>query len=345
MISLDIRYAPQPRETRDTLADRIIAARTAEAEGTVGVGATAAVELAAGLWERAFVSARCQALEPAMRGLMARRLLLHGEVVAFAQPGQPALVAHAFDIHGNGTDPADWTYRLTLPQPDGSRTVRARASRVIHWRIGCRIESPWRGRSPLVNATLTRQLLETLEARMSEEAAMPVGALIPVPKPSDDLASDIAMLRGRALLGETVAGGWGAGESARAYRDWEPRRVGANVPDANRRLRDDAQSAVLAAAGVPTELITSHGSEAREAWRRFLHATIAPLGNLLSAELRRLGLPPDITFDSLFASDLQGRARAMGSMVQAGMTPESAARLCGFEDAAVAPMQPRPLDT
>ena len=340
MTSLDIGYVPnRPVESRDSLADRIIAARLKQAEGTVGVGATAAVELAAGLWERAFLSATCPALSVQVRGMMARALLLRGEFVAFAQPGMATLPAYSWDIHGRDTDPAGWRYRLTLPQPDSSRTiVRAGASRVLHVRIGCRLEAPWMGRSPLEDARGTRQLLELLESRMADEASMPVGAIVPVPKPSDTLAADVAALRGRVLLGETMAGGWGAGESARAYRDWEARRVGPDVPAANVELWRRVQAAVLSAAGVPGDLVEESGAGFRESWRRFLHSTIAPIGMVVEGELERLGMsPPTCTFDRLFASDLQGRARAMGSMVQAGISPASAARICGFEDADIAP--------
>ena len=334
MTSLDIGYVPKaPVESRDSLADRIIAARVARADGSAGLGDTAAVELASGLWERAFVSADCEALSVELRAMMARRLLLHGEFVAYYGFGQPILPVYSWDVHGKGSHAGDWRYRLTMPQPDGSRTIRAMSTRVIHVRIGCRTETPWRGVSPLENARLSRQVLEALESRMLDEALMPVGAVMPVPKPGDTLAADIAALRGRVLLGETMAGGWGQGDTARAYRDWEARRVGADIPDGNRQLRLDLQAAVLGAAGVPSELAGARGSEAREAWRRFLHSTIAPIGRLVSSELKRVGLPDMITFDALFASDLQGRARAMGSMVQAGVSPASAARICGFEDA------------
>ena len=343
MSILNIGYAPpRPVESRDSLADRIIAARLKQAEGTVGVGATAAVELAAGLWERAFLSAECPALDAQVRAMMARSLLLRGEFVAFMQPGMDALVVHSWDVHGKGTSPNDWRYRLSLPQPDGTRTiVRATASRVFHPRIGCRIEAPWKGRSPLEDASGTRQFLELLESRMADEAGMPVGAIVPVPKPNDDLAADVAGLRGRVLLGETMAGGWGAGDSARAYRDWEARRVGPDIPSANVELWRRVQGAVLSAAGVPADLAgeTGAGAGFRESWRRFLHSTIAPIGMVVQAELERLGETATCTFDRLFASDLQGRARAMGSMVQAGISPASAARICGFEDADIAPLE------
>ena len=57
-----------------------------------------------------------------------------------------------------------------------------------------------------------------------------------------------------------------------------------------------------------------------------------PLGDLLAAELAdKLAAPRlRLTFDRLFASDLSGRARAFGSLVQGGMNKDRAAALAGL---------------
>ena len=70
----------------------------------------------------------------------------------------------------------------------------------------------------------------------------------------------------------------------------------------------------------------------RESWRRFLHGSVQPLGDLLAAELAdKLAVPGlALRFDRLFASDLSGRARAFGSLVQGGMDKDRAARLAGL---------------
>ena len=84
---------------------------------------------------------------------------------------------------------------------------------------------------------------------------------------------------------------------------------------------------------VSADLFT-HGDAAgqRESWRRFLHGSVQPLGDLLAVELagklEALGLR--LTFDRLVASDLSGRARAFQSLTGGGMELSEAARLAGL---------------
>ena len=74
------------------------------------------------------------------------------------------------------------------------------------------------------------------------------------------------------------------------------------------------------------------GTSLREAFRRFLHATLVPLADLVQDELRAKLDAPALTlnFDGLFASDLAGRARAFQSMVGAGMDVAKAGALAGL---------------
>lgn len=340
MTGLNIgRMALPPRmEVRDSVADRIIAARLAQATGGFGLAATAAVEIALGLWERAFMSARCDAMTPAQLALLGRNLLRTGEstwrVVPAGRLRRSRLeVVSSADMSGESQHPSDWRWNLTIPAPTTTRTYRGVSGlSVVRVALAPDPANPWRGVGPFSGASLTRAILEALESRMGEESAMPVGAVLPVPKTNAALAEDLANLAGRVVLGETMAGGWGAGDSARAPRDWVPSRIGGDVPAGMVSLRTDIQTAILAVAGVPGELVGATGSDAREAWRRFLHGTIAPVGRLLSAELRRVGLPDGIHFDELFASDLQGRARAFKSLRDAGLDEGTARRVCGIAE-------------
>lgn len=50
----------------------------------------------------------------------------------------------------------------------------------------------------------------------------------------------------------------------------------------------------------------------------FLWATISPAAAVVRAELRRLGLNDGIDFSNLNASDLAGRARASGQLMDGG---------------------------
>ena len=90
---------------------------------------------------------------------------------------------------------------------------------------------------------------------------------------------------------------------------------------------------MLAACGVPITLLTkSDGTASREAYRRFLHSSVAPVAELVAVELReKLDIPAlSLNFDRLFASDLSGRARAFQSMVGGGMEVAKAAALAGL---------------
>ena len=81
------------------------------------------------------------------------------------------------------------------------------------------------------------------------------------------------------------------------------------------------------------ELVESgQGTAAREAYRRFLHSSVAPVAELAAVEMREKLDSPElaITFDKLFASDLSGRARGFQSMVGGGMELSKAASLAGL---------------
>lgn len=88
----------------------------------------------------------------------------------------------------------------------------------------------------------------------------------------------------------------------------------------------------MACCGVPVELAElGQGTAAREAWRRFLHATVDPLGKLIAEELsEKFEFPVSLNFDTLMASDISGRARAFQSMVGGGMDITKAAALSGL---------------
>ena len=92
---------------------------------------------------------------------------------------------------------------------------------------------------------------------------------------------------------------------------------------------------MFAACGVPLSLaIDSDGTGQRESYRRLLHSTVVPLAKIVSEELTdKLETDVSLSFDSLFAADLSGRARAFQSLVGGGMDPTKAAGLSGLMEA------------
>ncbi len=343
------RAAPDTPEERASgdYTDVLTALLTARAEGgPVDPAATAALETAAGLVARAFsvatvapAGARTAALSPSVLACIGRELIRREAVFRLVvRLGRvQALACPHWDVRG-GADPDSWWYRLDLPAPDDTGTISVPGAGVLHFRFATDPRRPWEGIGPLSWASSTGKLSGAIEEALAGEAAGPFGHLLPLPDVATDkttLKADIDSLRGGVKLVDTAASGWGEGRAAAPQGDWKQQRIGADPPASVVSLRSDAAMAVLSACGVPPPLVSpGDGTAAREAWRRFLHATIHPLGELVAEEAAaKLGLPElSLSFDRLFASDLSGRARAFQSMVGGGMDLAKAAALAGLMD-------------
>ena len=114
--------------------------------------------------------------------------------------------------------------------------------------------------------------------------------------------------------------------------DWRAERLGANPPVSLVDLSSRAERSVLAACGVPVELVDSNsGTGDREAWRRFLFGSVAPVAKIIEEELRaKLDPGVGLQFPELRASDLAGRARAFKQLTEAGVDTKEAREICGF---------------
>lgn len=327
-----------------TYTELRLASLLAAAGGTAATAdGLAAAEVCAGLWGRAFASAELEPAGPAVSGLTAslmemvgRALILRGEMVfdAYMDRGALAYLPAAWtDVSGNPS-PRSWRYQVTLSGPSTTFTRTVPASRVLHFRYAAQESDPWRGRSPLATHPETAGLAAVLERRLREEAGAPVGRLIPLPSTvdEDEFQATLSQLQGRTVLVPTTAGGWDAGPAETPRQDWQPHRLGASPPDALVALRSEAGRHVLAACGVPIELIErADGTGLREAWRQFLFGTLAPVGRLIEAELSaKLERDVRLSWRELRASDLSGRARAFQSMVGGGMDVSQAAALSGL---------------
>ena len=134
------------------------------------------------------------------------------------------------------------------------------------------------------------------------------------------------------MLVETTAGG--DGDRAQAPRgDWEQRRLGMNPPATEIALRDSTATAVLMTCGIPPSLVTTpaDGGAQRESYRRFLHATIAPVAKAAAQGLSEaLESTISFTFEDLAAADLAGRGRALKQLVDAGIDLGEARGLVGL---------------
>ena len=329
----------------DTLVESVLAA--AQGNLNVRAQATAAVEFGVGLIERCFAMAEitpkylgADALPPSSISRMARQLLLVGNSVHYIDTASGELLvipASNYEIRG-GVRPRTWRYVLTLNGPSSIIQRKATADSVIHVRMGSSVNEPWRGYSPLINAGVSAQLLGTIEKRMNEEASAQVGSLLTLPDGTtadqvNQLRKDLAALKGKTALVETTSGGHGQGMRAAPQVDWLLRRIGAQFPAENVQLRGDIAKDILAALGIPPPLY--HGTDgvsAREAYRLLLVSTLQPIAEIIKEELKRkLDIEIDISFTRLQAADIQSRARAFGTMVQAGVDEETAMKVSGLE--------------
>ena len=331
MISFkDFRPVPEKRES---YTSQVLQGQLAQAEGQTAT-TLATIEAACGLWERALGSGQSAILPAGMLGLIGRALLLQGESVWHVRGARrPRFeVASHHQVEG-GALPSSWVYGLTLAGPSVTRSLtKVSADRVFHVRLGASHRQPWRGCSPLANSAATRTVLANLESQLGKEASGPVGSVLPVPQPSQELANDVKSLGGGVYVAES--GLAGLDESHRAQAEWTPKRIGFNAPESAGMVRTQVQRSIFSACGIPLALVDAlPGAQAREAWRIFLFSTIAPIGLLISAELERLGLDAALNFDALAASDVQGRARAFRSMAgtESNLPVADARRLAGLE--------------
>ena len=327
-------------------SDAVIAALVSQAEGKslATPSATAALEACSGLCGRGFAGAEVDgpsfiagALSPGILEMVGRTLIRSGQVVFLIDTmgGELKLFpSEAHDIEG-GPDPSTWRYRLTLNGP--SRTLThddVPAQSVLHFKYGVDPARPWVGRGPIQIAALAGRLsAETVNALASESSG-PIGRLLGVPVDGKDetvagLKSDITNAKGKMALIES--GDWG-NASGESKLDLESRRFGAEPPASLVELVDVSSREIFAACGFNSALWgSSQAAGTREAWRLALFGVLSPLGHMVERECRdKLDSGISIGWTELRASDLQGRARSVQSLVGAGMPVQAAAKEAGI---------------
>ena len=344
----------EERQYTEAVVQALIESATGDA---LTADATAAVEVASGFWARAFATATVEPdiVPPWVLATIGRDLVRQGEslwLVDVAGGELELLPVAAHQVEG-GHRRNTWTYRVQVNSPSNSQTSTSHpATSIVHCMYSSRRSMPWVGVSPLTWATDTAQALGRSEQRMKEEAGTPTGYVMPSPQEAGDtddgqgglfdpfatLRTRLGKLAGKLLIVQSMQTGFGEGRAAAPQSEWTPRRLGANPPESLLQLREQMKDGILAACGIPPALAgSSQGSQqaARENWRQFLHGTIQPVSVMVRDELRHKLNNPElsISFDRLFASDLQGRARAFQSMVGGGMDVEKAAALSGLMEA------------
>ena len=330
-------------EKRDINYSDVVAQAAANAAGgDAGIlsGTTAAMELAAGWYGRAFASAKvtpagalADALTPEILASIGRALCESGEAVYLMDAGDGLTFtqASAWQVTG-GYSRATWMYEVTINGPTSTLTTTVPATRVFHPMYSRSRSQPWKGIGPLDGAHTTRQLGVNIDYRLAEETAGNTGSVIPVTEATlkGQLQADLRALKGRLGLVPTVNENWEANKSGGL--EWTPRRLGAHPPEALVKLREGVSRDVTAACGVPVALLgESDGTALREGLREFLHGVIQPLAAIIAGQLFEVWDElPQFDFSNLYASDIMARTRAVGTLVTAGMVLDKATKLVGL---------------
>ena len=360
MIELGIAQVEPERREASGYTDLIVSALLSRASGGLldTPQAVGALEVAAGIWQRAFQSAavrepnaRTGSIAPEMLGIIGRQLCRTGQAVfAIEVDGQHVklLPVWSWDVHG-GPDPASWWYRLDIAGPSSQTTIVRGAESVVHLRYAVDPAHPWIGLSPLAVAASTGRLAGLLEQALGDEAGTPRGTLITTPEgtgaagdgddpdadPYAAIKGDLLRLKGDVALVESFAAGAGD-KGARPDRDWKPERLGANPPAALVELRGAVFDGVLGACGISPALFASSATATgiREAFRTFYRVTLLPIGAAVERELTdKLETPVRLDFRKLGAADVATAARAYRALVgkDAVMSDADARTLTGLE--------------
>lgn len=344
---------PEKRDSGGDFSDAVLRLIESQAAGTAAdASSTAAVEAASGALSRALSSAEVQgeawvrdAVTPAVLGQVGRDLVRSGDsmhVIRVSRSGAVRLIPASSWHWEGGEDPDDWTVRVTTYGPSTSTTRHLPASGVVFVRWGSTPGTPYVGTSPLSWAHTTARLQAEAERSLADEAKGPLAQLLAVPADGGDggdedplamLKADIAAARGKALLVETTAAGYGEGRTAAPARDWVASRLGPAPPEGIVQAADMAFSRVLAATGTPPSLyVDADGTAQREAVRRWHLGTVLPLARLVEHELTaKLETPVKLRFDT-YAMDMVSRSQVVAKLTAAGVALPVALTAVGLDE-------------
>ena len=331
---------PEVRSANYTeqVVSRLHAAASAKGDG----GALGAIETAARWWGAGLGSARVTpastalaSVTPGVLDTVGRSLCRFGEslFVIDVRNGRVSLTpCGAWTISGSD-DPGSWEYLCTLSGPTSTRTVTRQAASVLHFMYSPDPTRPWIGRSPMAMALATARVAGLLETATAGELNFTQQQVLTPRRGGGDYLTDTLTPDMMDKIVSAVAEHVGTGAFV-IPADVTPQRLGPEPPDSFALLRDRFEQSILALHGLPPALVApgGTGTSAREAYRQVLHGLIKPLGALVAEELQaKLDTAATLSFDTLRAADVQGAARAAGSLVKAGYTPASAAAVVGLD--------------
>ena len=344
------RKSAETRASSGGYSNLYLESQLIRAEGTQrgDPSGLAALEAAARFYRSAFASAEVEGdttgtVTPAILGHVAGELIRRGQ--SLVEIGRDRLTPCGYWYWTGQADPMTWSALITVDGPTDQTSRNVMFEDLLFFRYSFDARVPWIGISPLQHAIRTAELAARLEASLADEAGAAVAMIVPFPEkslpegpdpefdPLTTLTTQLANLRGGLALAETTSGGHGDRSGAPAT-DWIQRRLGPQFTDAQIELRKAAAASIYEACGVPAALVDpASAASNREAFRQFVFASVLPLARLIEGELsEKLDSKITFSFKRLMASDVQGRARSVKSLVDAGSSLENALQLVLFDE-------------
>ena len=257
----------------------------------------------------------------------------------------------AFNVLIGSPDPATWIYALQCYGPSSTVTRYRPRDGVVHLQYGRDATRPLARARPLADrAALRRAILAGVERQLAGEAESASGYILPTPDVGDRgqaadadgdedpltaLRRDLAAARGRTLLAPSMAAGFGGGPgvSPTTSQEYQARRFGIDPPESTIELRRDVERSVLSTYGILPALFhpQAAGTALREAARTVHALSAVPVAELVAAQFSEaLGEPVTLDLRRGRATDVATQARAVGSLVTAGVDVNAAREIVGI---------------
>ena len=319
-------------EKRESYTDTLVALLSNYVSGSSVLASISAAEASAmNLVSRSFMSAVVKGdsglLVPSIMSAIGGDLIRSGQSVLLLMEGR-LLPVRSWQILKTGEYQIDFIpHRLPAER---ARTVQAPRTRVLH--VQSNLKS-------LKDLSADTTFLRKLEVSFSQESGALVGHVIPSPMPAEKMLKvqgQLGALKGQTTFLESLKILNSAStEGNNSGEDWSQRNFGPSLSEENSKVFESVQRAVLSSVGVPHELagFDSAGTGRREAYRQFSHSTVQPLSRCLVEAMADLGRTVSLDFSALASADSQGRARALKSLVDSGMSLDEALIATGFLDA------------
>ena len=347
---MNMRIWPFSRRSKESYTRQRIAMEYAAASRLApNASQLAVIEAAAGFAGRAFRMAETSGeaatlLDPGMLEMIARELVRNGELVLDLADNPPLPATNC--IVSGMADPASWSYTVHLAAPSGTETITRSSDGVLHFKVNVDPRRPWRGRPSWKIAGATCLTASNAERQASERSAIHVNSVLPVPPTrfdsraaeADDARSVAAMADRMnktsgtlVLLPAATPVTAGAVSGSRSY---VASSTSPPHDQAGNELRRDANRDMLACVGLSENVFhAATDSASREALKKSVTTFLAPLGNVISEEIRRkTGMTISFKFETLMTSELTLKGRTLKQLIESGVTLDEAMNIVGLTD-------------